>query len=88
MLVRKAFKFKLKPTGDQRQKMAQTAGCVRLVWNKSLRQVKENLDAKTGYKGYCQMAGAMKAWKSEENTSFLKLVHSQPLQQTLKSIWV
>ncbi len=46
----------------------------------------ENMDAKTGYKGYCQMAGEMKAWKSEDNTSFLKLVHSQPLQQTLKDL--
>ena len=86
MKIRKAFKFKLKPTSEQRQKMAQTAGCVRLVWNKSLGAIKEELDKKEGYKGYCSMAGELKAWKKEEETKFLKCVHSQPLQQTLKDL--
>lgn len=86
MLIRKAFKFKLKPSAEQRLKMAQTAGCVRLVWNKSLASVKESLNKKEGYKGYCQMAGQMKEWKVEDSTSFLKLAHSQPLQQTLKDL--
>jgi putative transposase len=86
MMIRKAFKFRLKPNSEQRMKLAQTAGCVRLVWNKSLAAVKEGLDKKEGYKGYCQMAGEMKGWKKEESTSFLKLVHSQPLQQTLKDL--
>lgn len=86
MKIRKAFKFKLKPTVEQKIKMAQTAGCVRLVWNKSLGEVKENLEKKSGYKGYCSMASNMKAWKKDESTSFLKQVHSQPLQQTLKDL--
>ena len=86
MIVRKAFKFKLKPTAENRQMMAQTAGCVRLVWNKSLAKVKESLDTNAGYKGYVPMAGELKAWKKDESTSFLKLVHSQPLQQVLKDL--
>ena len=44
MLVRKAFEFRLDPTPEQRIKMAQTAGCVRLVWNKALGEIKEGLD--------------------------------------------
>ncbi len=32
------------------------------------------------------MAGQMKEWKVEDSTSFLKLAHSQPLQQTLKDL--
>lgn len=86
MKIRKAFKFKLKPSAEQRQKMAQTAGCVRLVWNKSLGQVKEALENKAGYKGYCAMASDLKEWKAVEESRFLKLVHSQPLQQTLKDL--
>ena len=66
--------------------MAQTAGCVRLVWNKSLASVKESLDKKDGYKGYVPMAGELKNWKKDDGTAFLKLVHSQPLQQTLKDL--
>ena len=48
MKIRKAFKFKLKPTSEQPQKMAQTAGCVRFVWNKSLEAIKEEVDKKEG----------------------------------------
>ena len=86
MKIRKAFKFKLKPSSDHRQKMAQAAGCVRLVWNKSLAAIKESLEQKEGYKGYCAMASDLKDWKRIEETKFLKLVHSQPLQQTLKDL--
>ena len=82
MKIRRALK--LKPTSEQRQKMARTAGCVRLVWNKSLGVLKEELDKKVGYKGYCSMAGELKSWKKEDETKFLKCVHSQALQQTLK----
>lgn len=63
MKILKSFKFKLKPNSEQRQKMAQTAGCVRLVWNKSLAEVKESLDNKNGYVGYNQLAGNLTGWK-------------------------
>lgn len=86
MEVRKAYKFRLQPNVEQKQKIAQTAGCVRLVWNRSLAEIRSSLDAKAGYKGYVALANEMKTWKSHENTSFLKLVHSQPLQQTLKDL--
>jgi transposase len=46
MNIRKAFQFKLKPTREQRQKMAQTAGCVRLVWNKSLGMLQRSTEKK------------------------------------------
>jgi putative transposase len=66
--------------------MAQTAGCVRLVWNQSLAIVKESLDGGSGYPGYVSLAGRLKTLKRSEETAFLKLVHSQPLQQTLKDL--
>lgn len=86
MLIRKAFKYKLKPNVNQRQLMAQTAGCVRLVWNKALADVKTSLDTKDGYPGYVSLANNMVNLKKQEQTSFLKLVHSQPLQQSLKDL--
>lgn len=86
MLVRKAFQFRLCPTGLQRQAMAQTAGCVRLVWNASLAGVKQTLDAGGRYPGYVPMANKLVEMKNSEEKSFLKLVHSQPLQQTLKDL--
>ena len=86
MLFRKAFQFRLDPTPEQRIMMAQTAGCVRLVWNKALGEIKEGLDRGEKYPGYVPMANKLKGMKREEETAFLKLVHSQPLQQTLKDL--
>jgi putative transposase len=86
MKIRKAFKFRLKPTAEHRQKLAQTAGCVRLVWNKGLAETKNTLERKEKYSGYSGLCDKVKVWKSEENTQFLKRVHSQPLQQTLKDL--
>jgi len=86
MLVRKAFQFRLEPTSEQRILMAQTAGCVRLVWNKALGEIKEGLDRGVKYTGYVPMANKLKGMKREDATAFLKLVHSQPLQQTLKDL--
>lgn len=86
MLFRKAFQFRLDPTPEQRILMAQTAGCVRLVWNKALGEIKEGLDRGEKCSGYVPMANMLKGMKREEETAFLKLVHSQPLQQTLKDL--
>jgi putative transposase len=86
MLFHKAFQFRLDPTSEQRIMMAQTAGCVRLVWNKALGEIKEGLDRGEKYSGYVPMANKLKGMKREEETAFLKLVHSQPLQQTLKDL--
>jgi len=86
MLFRKAFQFRLKPTPQQRIMMAQTAGCVRFVWNKALAEVKVGLECGEKYPGYVTMAGKLKGMKREQDTSFLRLVHSQPLQQTLKDL--
>ena len=66
--------------------MAQAAGCVRLVWNKALADVKESLDQGKAYSGYVAMARKLKELKGKEEASFLKLVHSQPLQQTLRDL--
>ncbi len=36
MKIKKAFKFRLRPTPEQSQKMYEFAGCTRFVWNKAL----------------------------------------------------
>ena len=36
MIVRKAYKFKIKTNSEQKAYFSRVAGCVRLVWNKSL----------------------------------------------------
>ena len=44
MKIRKSFKFKLKPTSEQDQKMFQIAGCMRFIWNKTLGELKEEIN--------------------------------------------
>src|SRR6266478_9954183 len=36
MKIKKAFKFRLRPTPEQSQKMYEFAGCTRFVWKKAL----------------------------------------------------
>lgn len=39
MKIEKAYKFKLEPTSEQAEKLAQMAGCGRVVFNDSLEYV-------------------------------------------------
>ena len=66
--------------------MAQTAGCARLVWNKGLALEQRALDSKEKRNGFAGLCKKVTAWKKEGSTIFLKLVHSQPLQQTCKDL--
>ena len=66
--------------------MAQTAGCARLVWNKGLALEKEALDAKEKRNFFGGLCKHVTAWKKDEATEFLKVVHSQPLQQSCKDL--
>ena len=86
MKILRAYKFRLQPNDEQREKLAQSAGCVRLVWNKALALSKTNLDSGERVSGYYDLARKIVAWKKEEETSFLKEVPSQPLQQGLRDL--
>jgi putative transposase len=86
MLIRKAFKFALKPTPEQAKKLAQGAGCVRLVWNKALALQKEKLTNKEKIFTYNELAGKLTEWKKTQALQFLGDAQSQPLQQTLKDL--
>lgn len=86
MKIRKAFKYKLKPNSAQNNLLYRFAGCSRFVWNRGLAIIKESLEQKQGYQNYNVLAKKLTQWKKEEETLFLKEVHSQPLQQTLKDL--
>jgi len=86
MLIRKAFKFKLKTTAAIEQKCSMMAGCCRLVWNKALALNLQRLENKQSILWYQESAFWLKFWKTTEDLIFLKNCHSQPLQQTLKNL--
>ncbi len=86
MIIRKAFKYKLKATTQIEQKCASMAGCCRLVWNKALAMNLHRLDIKAPILWYNELAHWLKFWKSTDELEFLKESHSQPLQQTMKNL--
>ena len=86
MIVRKAYKFRLKTNQTIARKLAQFAGCSRLVWNKALAFQKERLNAKQSCLSYAGLTKELTQWKKQEDLFFLKQVHSQALQQSLKNL--
>lgn len=86
MILRKAFKYKLKTTTGIEQQCARMAGCCRLVWNKALAMNLRRLENKEPILWYNELAYWLTFWKGTDELDFLKESHSQPLQQTLKNL--
>ena len=86
MKIHKAFKFQLKTNKIQQTKMKSFAGSCRFVWNKTLAAQKELLAAGQSCMNYSKMAAELVNWKQQEETTFLRDVHSQVLQQKLMDL--
>ena len=84
--IRKGFKFRLNPTPEQAQKFIEFSGVNRFVWNKALAINLSRLENKQSILWYNEMDFWTKLWKASDEYSFLKTVHSQTLQQTLKNL--
>ncbi len=84
MLIRKAYKFRLKTDHEIEEKLTQFAGCCRFLWNKALALNLRRLEEKQPLMWYRELAFWLTFWKRTEEHQFLKQAHSQPLQQTLK----
>ena len=85
MLIRRGFKFELRPNGMQIQLMMQFCGCARYVYNRTLSLEKSlyKKDSKHSFK-YSEAANRLPGWKKKN--PFLKKCHSQVLQQSLKDL--
>ena len=82
-----AYKFELKPNGEQLRDMRRFAGACRFVFNKALAWQKECYAADNTTKfSYTALANFLPAWKLEKETEWLKDSPSQCLQQTLKDL--
>ncbi|MCX2534597.1 transposase [Plesiomonas shigelloides] len=81
-----AFKFQLRPNGQQERDMRRFAGACRFVFNKSLALQNENHEAGNKFLSYVKMATWLVEWKKAPETQWLKESPSQPLQQALKDL--
>ncbi|HGM9854563.1 TPA: helix-turn-helix domain-containing protein, partial [Proteus mirabilis] len=81
-----AFKFQLRPNGQQEREMRRFAGACRFVFNRALARQNEEHEAGNKYIPYTKMASWLIEWKSDTETQWLKEAPSQPLQQSLKDL--
>jgi len=86
MIVRKAFKFRLKPSDDQLQKMHEYCGHCRFLWNKLLALNLHRLENKQKLIWYREADYFSKLWKQSNEYGFLKEVPAQSLQQKMKDL--
>ena len=81
MILRKAYKYRLKTNADLESLLKQFAGSCRFVWNHALNLQKARLEANEGILSAFQVAMQLPDWKKEY--PFLAAVPSQALQQVL-----
>jgi len=81
-----AYKFELKPNGEQERNMRRFAGSCRFVYNKALSVQMENHAAGNKFIGYVAMAKLLTAWRNGPDTPWLKDAPCHPLQHALKDL--
>ncbi|MBF6987003.1 RNA-guided endonuclease TnpB family protein [Cupriavidus sp. IK-TO18] len=81
-----AFKFELRPNGEQQRNMQRFAGSCRFVYNKALALQKENYEAGGKFIGYVAMAKRLTEWRNGPVTPWLKDSPVHPLQHALKDL--
>jgi putative transposase len=81
-----AFKYELRPDGQQQRLMRRFAGSCRFVFNKALalqKQRYEQGEKKLNYAGLCKQ---ITQWRNTPKTVWLAEAPVHPLQQTLKDL--
>jgi putative transposase len=86
MLLQQAFKYQLRPTGQQQRQMLQFVGACRLVFNKALALQKQNHEEGNKFIRYESLAKLLTAWRSDPATPWLKDAPCHPLQHALKDL--
>ena len=82
----KAYRYRFYPTPEQVQNLAQTFGCVRYVYNRSLRHRQDAWYERQENVSYLQSSALLTEWKKEPECLWLNEVSSVPLQQSLRHL--
>jgi putative transposase len=86
MTRRQAYKFELRPNGEQERKIRRYAGSCRFIYNKALALQKALYETEKKKLSYADLCKKLPAWKREETTLWLQESPSQILQQVLKDL--
>ena len=83
MFVKKTFRFRLKPSRAQEMAFRQFSGACRWIYNRGLAQRKEVWEKERRSVSLYEQNNSLVALKNCEETTWLKDIHSQILQQAL-----
>ncbi|MEU9855828.1 RNA-guided endonuclease TnpB family protein [Streptomyces sp. NPDC047974] len=83
--VKRAFKYRFRPTDAQAAELSRTFGCVRKVYNLAL-AARTEAWARQERVNYNATSAMLTAWKKTEELAFLNEVSSVPLQQCLRHL--
>ncbi len=86
MVIQKTFSFRLDPSKNQCIQFAQYAGSARYIFNYGLSSIKKALEEKNKIPTYTDIANKLPRLKKATETAWLKTIHSQVLQQSLKDL--
>lgn len=86
MKQKRAYKYRIYPTDEQKQQLARTFGCCRFVYNWALRKKTDAFYKDNQRLYYKDLSEALTALKKQEDTIWLSEVSSVPLQQTLRHL--
>src|SRR5690606_22098867 len=81
-----AYKYELRPDGQQERQMRRFAGTCRFVFNKALALQKERYENGEKKLGYAVLCKLLTAWRNSAETAWLADAPVHPLQQTLKDL--
>ena len=82
----KGIKIRIYPNKYQKELIAKTFGCCRLVYNKGLALRKDTYETTKESIGYKETNAMLTSLKKEEDFAFLKEVDSMALQQSLRDL--
>ncbi|MBK8168658.1 MAG: transposase [bacterium] len=85
-MPQKAYRYRFYPTPDQAVNLNRTFGCVRYIYNRSLRHRQDAWYQRQESVSYLQNSALLTAWKKEPERLWLNEVSSVPLQQTLRHL--
>ncbi len=83
---KRAYKYRLYPTNEQKQMLAQTFGRVRFVFNWALRQKTDAYYQEQKRLSYKDVSEMLTALKKQDEYAWLNEVSSVPLQQSLRHL--
>ncbi|MCP1674447.1 putative transposase [Natronocella acetinitrilica] len=86
MKRQQAFKFELRPNGEQQRQMRRFAGACRFVFNRALALQKERYRQGEKHLGYAGLCKLLTEWRNSAETAWLADAPVHPLQQSLKDL--